>query len=366
MDEARSDSLRWLALEHAPLLAVTLLYVGLGLAAERAVGQPDALDLTFAQESLNTIAALFVLLFLSGHAFWMLPRTPEGTSALSAIRADLQGRFLTLRRLGGFAIVMVVIPVVSSTFFSLKLLIPELQPFAWDATFHRWDQALHLGVEPWRLLHPLFANTWGTIALNLAYNTWILLLLGVTVWQAFSRRRALRFRFFMTFLLMWLLLGTGLATALSSAGPCFYGRVVGGPDPYAPLMAYLWDVHETGLLWAVETQELLWDAYVTGETKTVAGISAMPSMHVAVSTLFAILGWSTHRWLGVALTLFLVAIQLGSVHLGWHYAVDGYVSMIGVAALWWGVGRAMDRLGFHPPDEALPPAPTRPGSTPAP
>jgi hypothetical protein len=31
----------------------------------------------------------------------------------------------------------------------------------------------------------------------------------------------------------------------------------------------------------------------------------------------------------VAITIF------GSVALGWHYAVDGYASIVGMAALWW-------------------------------
>ncbi|MCB9743150.1 MAG: phosphatase PAP2 family protein [Alphaproteobacteria bacterium] len=360
MSDARRDSLRWLALEHAPLLVLTAIYVGMGFLAERLVGQTDAMDLSFAQESLNTIASLFLIFFFSGHALWMLPRTPEGQSVLSAIWGDLRARFLTPRRVGGFLVVMVVVPVVSSTFFSLKLMLPQLQPFAWDETFYAWDKALHLGVDPWRLLHPLLGNTWATVGLNVAYNAWILLLLGVTVWQALSARRALRFRFLMSFLLMWLLLGSTLATALSSAGPCFYGRVVPGPDPYAPLMSWLHGVQEsTGLLWAVETQELLWEAYATGEVVTVAGISAMPSMHVAVATLFALLGWAADRRLGVALGLFLLSIQLGSVHLGWHYAIDGYVSVACVCAIWWAVGQGMRRLGFVPPDEPTPAPPPK-------
>jgi hypothetical protein len=42
---------------------------------------------------------------------------------------------------------------------------------------------------------------------------------------------------------------------------------------------------------------------------------------------------------GRALAAFAVVIFLGSVMLGWHYAIDGYVGAAGVAAIWWWCGR---------------------------
>src|SRR3546814_4974916 len=41
--------------------------------------------------------------------------------------------------------------------------------------------------------------------------------------------------------------------------------------------------------------------------------------------------------------LYAVVIFLGSIHLGWHYAVDGYVSIVAVAAIWAEIGRASCR-----------------------
>ena len=60
----------------------------------------------------------------------------------------------------------------------------------------------------------------------------------------------------------------------------------------------------------------------------------MPSMHVAEAVLFAILGWKANRWLGEALTLFALITQVGSVHLGWHYAIDGYLAAVAVVPIW--------------------------------
>lgn len=65
----------------------------------------------------------------------------------------------------------------------------------------------------------------------------------------------------------------------------------------------------------------------------------MPSVHVAVAGLYAILGWRTRPWAGVALTIYAVLILLGSIHLGWHYAIDGYVSLTMLGPIWWLGGR---------------------------
>jgi PAP2 superfamily len=66
----------------------------------------------------------------------------------------------------------------------------------------------------------------------------------------------------------------------------------------------------------------------------VNGISAMPSVHVAVAVLFALAGGRAGRWPGRLFTAYAGIVLLGSVHLGWHYAVDGYVSAAIVAGLW--------------------------------
>jgi hypothetical protein len=34
---------------------------------------------------------------------------------------------------------------------------------------------------------------------------------------------------------------------------------------------------------------------------------------------------------------------LGSAFLGWHYAIDGYVSIAVVSMIWWTVGRILNR-----------------------
>jgi hypothetical protein len=249
--------------------------------------------------------------------------------------ADLRFNVLTAERVLNALIIFLALPVFTSMFTSVKAMIPLLQPFAWDTTFAGWDAFLHGGRQAWEWLHPILGTPLVTAAVNVVYVGWFFVLYGVWMWQAFSTRdRVLRMRFFLSFILMWILLGTGLATLLSSAGPCYFGRVTGLEDSFAPLMSYLREASTQAPVWAIQTQENLWRDYLSPGLELGSGISAMPSMHVATTVLFALLGWQVSRRLGIAFTAFAVAIMIGSVHLGWHYALDGYVSAIGTVLIW--------------------------------
>lgn len=94
-------------------------------------------------------------------------------------------------------------------------------------------------------------------------------------------------------------------------------------------------------LTTIQAQDYLWAGYSSRQIST-EGISAMPSMHVAMATLFCIAGFQTNRLLGFAYGLFLCLIIVGSVQLGWHYAVDGYVSIVLVLVLWRLTGELME------------------------
>jgi membrane-associated phospholipid phosphatase len=103
-------------------------------------------------------------------------------------------------------------------------------------------------------------------------------------------------------------------------------------------MAYLHHVNETIPIWALDTQQMLWREYQHSQKGLGSGISAMPSVHVATATLMALFGWQYARRLGMALSVFAAIILLGSIHLGWHYAVDGYAAVLGTLLIWWAVG----------------------------
>ncbi|MFC7665225.1 hypothetical protein ACFQWF_24725 [Methylorubrum suomiense] len=67
-----------------------------------------------------------------------------------------------------------------------------------------------------------------------------------------------------------------------------------------------------------------------------------------MATLFALAGRHLSLWLGRMLMLYGAVIFIGSIHLGWHYAVDGYASVIGTVLLWSLVGRATKTVQAMP------------------
>ena len=231
-------------------------------------------------------------------------------------------------------------PLFLGAFGRWKLLIHIAHPFAWDARLSTLDAGLHFGRLPWTIVQPVLGVPPVTRALDVLYVPVLLaVLIGITVWQGWTADARLRRRFLLTFVLAWIVLGTGLAIALSSAGPCYFGRVVGSPDPYAGLMEYLHQVHGSTPLIALSIQDALWQSHMSRVPGSFSEISAMPSIHVAMPTLFTLAGWRADRRLGWALGVFGVLVFLGSIALGWHYAVDGYVGAAGVALIWALCGR---------------------------
>jgi hypothetical protein len=115
-------------------------------------------------------------------------------------------------------------------------------------------------------------------------------------------------------------------------------------------MAGLYEIDSVTPLRALRVQEWLWNGYLgLGHFQ---GISAMPSMHVALPVLFALVSFKANRWLGWLFVAYTVVILVGSVHLGWHYAIDGYVSVAAVMGIWGAVGWFVRR---HPPAKPCPP-----------
>ena len=226
--------------------------------------------------------------------------------------------------------------LVNRAYRALKVAIPRLNDFYADPYFIKIDRAI-FGTDPWRITHAIFGPE-ATGIIDFLYVLWVPVIVLMFVWAIFSRDRHFQFRAASTYLVIWILIGNVLATLLASVGPCFYDAQFDSTY-FAPLMEQL---HQIEGLRALKIQEFLLSA--TGDESIGAGISAMPSVHVAMTTLLVLMAWDRFgpRWqTGLALA-YHVTIFVGSVHLAWHYAVDGMLSMALVALLWFGIAACLN------------------------
>ncbi len=278
--------------------------------------------------------ALSVAVVCGSHFLYMLWRDRPDLPVQYAARLLRQRRDTALAGLT----LLASIAVFMALFSGMKSAIPLFNEFGWDRSFLELDIAIH-GTDPWRLLQPVFGYPLVTSALSVFYHLWILLIYIGSVYFAFYvPDRRLVLRYFLSYLLCWSILGIVLATIFASVGPVFMSPIL-GDDHFVEQIAYLEEADQHFTVWVLPVQEQLLDWYLHGELGLGRGITAMPSMHVALAFLF----WLALREVSVlagriALAFFFV-ILIGSVHLAYHYAVDGYASVIGSAVIWWISGK---------------------------
>lgn len=224
--------------------------------------------------------------------------------------------------------------VILQTGFSLiKTTIPLIVPFYADRALADLDRWMHGGVDPWVLAYKIGAYLPMDYLLPAYLTVWVVPALGLALILAIAdhdtERRA---RFLILYLFCWLFIGNVLAMIGSSVGPVFYDALLGG-DRFAGLHAALEQSGVTdGRIGFV--QDALWNSYVERGMAVGTGISAFPSVHVAIATLTALYMIERSRWLAVPALAFLVTIQFLSVYTGYHYALDGYVSAILMVGAW--------------------------------
>jgi hypothetical protein len=186
---------------------------------------------------------------------------------------------------------------------------------------------------------PLTRSAAITSALDAFYVGWYLASAGFVSWILWTQHHNLRARAILAWVLAWLSIGTVAAHLFASGGPFAYGRLVGGEDPFQGLLANLWSIDQSHPLIALDLQARVWENVAAGGGDRWYGMSAMPSLHVGgavivalalrtISPLVAALGWAS-----------VVLILVGSVALGWHYAIDGYAGATIALAVWWLTGK---------------------------
>jgi hypothetical protein len=220
--------------------------------------------------------------------------------------------------LGGF----ILISVQMGALTWLKAMLPFAVPFWADPMLAAADRAI-LGTDSWRLLHPLLQPIDPVI--DLGYVAWLplhisVLFLALSRGASFEKSRTL-LAYFVTIGLF----GVIGQYALSSAGPIFYARLgLGNAFSQLPISAA-----------AQKASDYLWATRRDMNAPMGGGISAMPSVHVAVSVWMAFACWSLlPRLGGILATAYAILIFVGSMYLGWHYFVDAAAGVIAGGTAW--------------------------------
>lgn len=341
--------------DHKPMLMVGFAYMLAVAVLALAVGAPPmelfmALGLWSITIVLAFLSLAVVLAWFLAHALFEAGRRRAKFPAFINTVSDLLDQrckdyFASGILIYGFVGLGVLLLI--SFFLSEKSLIPYLVPYHWDPFFSALDRGVHFGQDPYRLLAPLVEKLGIRNFLDFSYQAWFVVIFSATAYCLFYEKNlARRLRFLWSYMLVWVVGGTFLATIFSSVGPVYFHEFYPHlENPYGDIHGYL--VGPDGEpLRAVKIMKLLMEMHHNSIKFDVNGISAMPSMHVCIAWLIALYAWSVHKAAGVIGFLFAGTILVGSVYLGWHYAIDGYAGIILATLIWWAAGKIPVSKGF--------------------
>lgn len=314
------------------LLRLVVAHFLLAMTAEALLDTPFHMrTMSMLMMMFSVMVPLLLMLMAFRHLFVMAVFT-RPKSPTKQFLIDVRTTFLDADRMLSGATALLAISLFIGAFSYFKVAIPEIDFFTWDPLLAQIDRTLHFGVDPYKITMALFGTPLATSFLNANYHLWLFLNYFVILLACFAKKDMItRNTFLVAYVLIWAIGGNGIATLFSSAGPVYFQMLEHG-STYTPLMETLRAFNEISPVWALDVHDMLWQG-LTGEGP-VKGISAMPSMHVASSVLMTLYAYRYARWAGHIMTAFTVLIMLGSVHLAWHYAIDGYVSILLTLGCW--------------------------------
>ncbi len=215
-----------------------------------------------------------------------------------------------------------------TAFTTLKTAMPSVMPYWADPLLIEVDRALHFGTDPWRLFHAAVPRFDAAVADVIYLWVWVGVVVAFPILLATTERDRDRLNcYLILYAVAWAGPGNVVALPLLSSGPIYVGPLYGDTSfdaLHAALEAAGIPETRFGTI-----QQLLLVHHTEGTLTFGAGISAFPSVHVAVSTVVTLYLHDRFRH-PVTTTLgigFLGVILFLSVWLGGHYAVDGYTSI---------------------------------------
>lgn len=322
--------------EHVPLMMATALALLLGLGVQLTVDLKG--ETVFEAQYLWEFILVFVfaplvITFLRAGRD-ILQHRPQ-----SEINKDIRDLFSprTFVRVG--LCFLCIYPVVT-IFGALKSLIGLLlTPHGHDFLFIAIERAIHFGKLPHEYFGFVYADPQLFYFFDFFYGLWFFLMYIFLAWVAYQPADTPgRMRYLVSFCLCWTVIGNILAAIGASAGPIFWSYYIDGFNPYASLLASIDALNAQNPLFRTMFMNMMLDMMNNDKMVDMNGAAALPSVHVAMVTLFVLYAWRYCRFILPLMAAYLVIIQLGSFILSWHYALDGYVGFIAMVLIWWGVG----------------------------
>ena len=247
-------------------------------------------------------------------------------------RKKLKVRFFSWHKIINLVKVLFLLKITLLIYCNIKQAIPFINPRLFDPQLLFIDKVVHLGINPNKLTVSLLGNAFFSRSIDLIYISWYLLKPLVLVYFSVIPEQRLHIRFFTSYFAMWISGGL-FAVLIPSLGPIYTDSqwFAGVHMPFARgLQQMLWNHYEAASASPGKYKVFIYE-----------GIAAFPSLHVGIVALFAVFIWQISRKAGMAMWIYVAFIQVGSVLLGWHYAIDGYFT-IGLAfVLYWLSGKAV-------------------------
>jgi hypothetical protein len=233
-------------------------------------------------------------------------------------------------RFTGFAVGAFLVALQIGVLTWTKIMLPIASSFWADPYLANVDHAI-FQTDPWRIAYALFG--WAAPFIDKAYITWapiklVTLVVLVSLPQSPTKTRAL-----LSYFVLMAMVAIG-QYLLPSAGPVLYSQV-GYGDRFAALPLEPW---------VERARDYIWQDYLRGGGKIGTGISAMPSLHVAIALWIAFVVRAYVPRLSPLSFGYFGLILIGSVLLGWHYAVDGIAAIV-IAMVAWKVAALPHRYG---------------------
>jgi PAP2 superfamily len=268
--------------------------------------------------TLAALLTVLVLLAALSREMWRMVRSGEERPAACLAGKIAKHWSELLIYAAGFQ--LVALQVAALTW--IKGMLPLVIPFWADPYLARIDFALFAG-DPSRFLR------WAIPLVEPVYISWLLVKVAALIAILSLPASAGKSRAMMAYFLTVGVVGVCGQFLISSAGPLFYSRL-GFGDAYEPLLAGLAHSGRN----TIGMADYLWSTYSGEAARVGTGISAMPSMHVAVAVWIFLAARKMApkiKWIAFAYALL---IFVGSFTLGWHYVSDAVIGAAAALAAW--------------------------------